>query len=126
MVDVINIVTLNTTGIGATESMIQQAVDETASVIKNYCNLEKVPDGLGYTWANMAEDLVRYRKARNDADTGIPQAVTADSVSEINIGDTSIKLGSSSSSTLKAHQVNADSLIMNYREQLSKFRRLVW
>lgn len=127
---VLDIVTSNLQGSGVTTIAITQAVDETAYVIKNYCNISDIPDGLKYTWANMAEDLARYRAARDKADSGTLPAASADNVSELRIGDTTIKLGGnareSSSKELKAHTVDADSLIMNYQSQLNKFRRMVW
>lgn len=126
----LEIITNNLQGSDISQLAITQAVDETAYVIKNYCNIQDIPDGLKYTWANMAEDLVRYRDARTKADAGTLPAASSDNVAELRVGDTTIKLGGnnreSSSKELKAHTVDADSLIMNYQSQLNKFRRMVW
>ena len=127
---VLDIITNNLQGSGITELAIQQAVDETAYVIKNYCNIATIPDELKYTWANMAEDLARYRLARNSADNGSLPEIGADQVSELRIGDTTIKIGGNSkqsaSRELKAHAIDADAVLMNYTAQLNRFRRMVW
>lgn len=125
---VIEIVTNNVSHLNLTESQIQQGVDEVAMAIKNYCNLNSIPAELVYVHANMAEDLLRYRKARRDADQGITVAPSNNDVTDLKIGDTNIKLvaGSNVPKELKAHMITVDSLVMDYQSQLNGFRRMVW
>lgn len=113
-----------------TEVNEQLAIDETEQVIKNYCNINLVPAGLNFTWANMAVDLLKYTYASNSADTSSAEPDSAE-VSSVKIGDTQIQLGGASTTNqraaaLRSHTAMLDSITMNYKEQLNKFRRMVW
>lgn len=103
------------------------AIGEVEQVIKNYCNLDRVPEALKYTWANMAVDLIKYNHESNNG--GGDMAADAADVSSIKVGDTQIQLGGGSSSrakVLNSHRPNLDQIVMNYQSQLNKFRRMVW
>ena len=125
---VLEIVTANVSHLNLTEAQIQQSVDEVAMAIKNYCNIASIPSELIYVQANMAEDLLRYRKARREADQGLTVAPSNTDVTDLKIGDTNIKLvaGSNVPRELKAHALTVDRLIMDYQSQLNGFRRMVW
>lgn len=125
---VLEIVTANVSHLNLTETQIQQSVDEVAMAIKNYCNIASIPSELIYVQANMAEDLLRYRKARREADQGLTVAPSNTDVTDLKIGDTNIKLvaGSNVPRELKAHAITVDRLIMDYQSQLNGFRRMVW
>ena len=106
---------------------IQLAVMEVEEVIKQYCNMDQVPEALKYTWANMAVDLVKYNYESNNS--GGEVAADAADVSSIKVGDTQIQLGGGSGSrakVLNSHRPNLDQIVMNYQSQLNKFRRMVW
>ena len=112
-----------------TELDIQLAVDEVKEVIKNYCSIDDIPEALKYTWANMAVDLVRYQYESNNSSEDVLNDIDASDVSNIKIGDTQIALqgnNSERSKTLKSHRPNLDQIVMNNKEQLNKFRRMVW
>lgn len=119
-----------------TEVDVQLAIDEVELVIRNYCNIEEtsdIPEALSFTWANMAVDLLKYtyETNRTDAGAGGTTEVDAAEVSSLKIGDTQISLGGSGSAsqrsrTLRSHVAVLDQLTMNHREQLNKFRRVVW
>lgn len=112
-----------------TELDIQLAIDEVQMVIKNYCSIDEVPEGLKYTWANMAADLVLYQYASNNSSDDVLSDIDVGDVSNLKIGDTQIALqgGSSDRSrTLKSHRPNLDQIVMNNKEQLNRFRRMVW
>ena len=125
---VLEIVTTNVSHLNLTEAQIKQSVDEVAMAIKNYCNIASIPSELIYVQANMAEDLLRYRKARREADQGLTVAPSNTDVTDLKIGDTNIKLvaGSNVPRELKAHALTVDRLIMDYQSQLNGFRRMVW
>lgn len=105
------------------------AIAEVEQTIKNYCNIESVPEALNFTWANMAVDLIKYQTAVNAPDD-ILGSISPSDVSAVKVGDTQITLGgnaeSEQSRISKSHQANLDILLMNYKEQLNKFRRMVW
>lgn len=124
---VLEIVNLKITDATITELDIQLAIDEVQMVIKNYCNIDEVPEALNYTWANMAVDLIKYNYESNNS--GGEVAADAADVSSLKIGDTQIQLGGGSSSrakVLNSHKLNLDRIVMNYQSQLNKFRRMVW
>lgn len=109
----------------------QLCIDETEVTIKNYCCISVLPEALKFTWANMAVDLIRYQWASANKDSEQPKNISAGDISSIKIGDTNIQIGEGSitnqyNKAIKSHQANLDSLVMNYKDQLNKFRRMVW
>ncbi|MFA5638822.1 MAG: hypothetical protein WC961_08080 [Anaerovoracaceae bacterium] len=115
--------------VAITEPDIQLAVDEVEEVIKNYCSIDEVPEGLKYTWANMSVDLVRYQYESNISTDDVLAGIDASDVSNLKIGDTQIALQGNNSErgkTLKSHRPNLDQIVMNNKQQLNKFRRMVW
>ena len=112
-----------------TELDINMAIDEVGEEIKNYCNIDIIPDGLRYTWANMAIDLAKYQYEVNNPVDDILDALDATDVSTLKIGDTNIALGGNNSErakALKSHRPNLDQIILNYKAQLNRYRRMVW
>jgi len=112
-----------------TELDINMAIDEVGEEIKNYCNIDEIPDGLRYTWANMAIDLAKYQYEVNNPVDDILDALDATDVSTLKIGDTNIALGGNNSErakALKSHRPNLDQIILNYKAQLNRYRRMVW
>lgn len=115
--------------VAITEPDIQLAVDEVEEVIKNYCSIDEVPEGLKYTWANMSVDLVRYQYESNISTDDVLAGIDASDVSNLKIGDTQIALQGNNSErgkTLKSHRPNLDQIVMNNKAQLNRFRRMVW
>ena len=128
---VLEIVTEKLDNDNISSSKREMAIEEVEQAIKNYCNINSVPDALKFTWANMAVDLIRYQYASTNKDSGDLGSIDIGSVSSLKIGDTDIKLGGSNDTTaqsiaIKSHKVNVDDIVMNYRQQLVAFRRMVW
>lgn len=93
------------------------ALDEAAQLIKNYCNREFVPWQLNYTWANMAQDIIKGRYTQQN--TGdIPD----NEIASIRAGDMTISRGAN----LVAHRVNVDDLTKIYSAELNNFRTFRW
>ena len=112
-----------------TELDIQLAVSEVEEVIKNYCNIDTIPEALKFTWANMSVDLVRYQHESNISADDVLAGIDASDVSNLKIGDTQIALQGNNSErgkTLKSHRPNLDQIVMNNKQQLNRFRRMVW
>lgn len=109
---------------------ITMSIAEVEQAIKNFCNIDSIPEGLVYVWANMVVDMAMYNiELEKGADEIILGALS--NVESAKVGDTDVKLGEKSSSTeraklLNAHIVNLDNIVMNYRDSLYKYRRLVW
>lgn len=124
---VLEIVNLKITDATITELEKALAVGEVEQVIKNYCNIDEVPNALSYTWANMAADLIKYNYESNNSEG--ERAADEAGISSIKVGDTQIQLGGGSGSRAKvldSHSPNLDQIVMNYQSQLNKFRRMVW
>lgn len=123
------IVDVKLTDILITEAEKLLAIAEVEQVIKSYCNIDKVPVELNFTWANMVVDLLRFQHAANNPGGELDDINVGD-VSALKIGDTNITLGGNSASAysrgIKSHQADLDSLVMSYKSQLQKFRRMVW
>jgi hypothetical protein len=114
-----------------TEVDAQLAIDEVEQTIKNYCSVSLVPAELNFTWANMAVDLLKYDHAVNS--TGDVSDIDSSEVSSLKIGDTQVQLGGTSekstnqrATALRSHVAGLDAIIMNYKDQLNKQRRMVW
>lgn len=90
---------------------LQFVLDDMEETVKNYCNLDTVPEGLVNTVYRMAIDLYRYD---HPGEAGAP--VTVASISE---GDTS----TSFSSTV---DVLAGSILKDYQGQLNRYRKIGW
>lgn len=107
-------------------------IEEIEQTIKNFCNIETVPEALKFVEANMAVDLQNYYLAiSNTSGTGDVQDIDVSEINSLRIGDTTIGLGNGSDTNViakakKSHVPNLDQIVMNYREQLCKFRRMVW
>lgn len=93
------------------------ALDEAAQLIKNYCNRSFVPWQLNYTWANMAQDIIKGRYTPTKAGD-IPD----NEIGSIRAGDVTI----SRSNELVAHRVNVDDLTKIYAAELNNFRTFRW
>ena len=110
---------------------IELGIDEVEQYILNYCNISVVPFALRFVWANMVVDLLNYQfYKKNPEDTSSNNGIIgiAD-VSNIQIGDTQVKLGSwsvtdSRTQALKSHVANLDEILFNYNAQLNQFRRI--
>lgn len=112
------------------QSLIDLAVEEVEQEIKNYCHIDKVPEELKFTWANMTVDLVRYQYANTPESTENENFSLGD-VSALKVGDTNIGFGAGGATNahniaIKSHSPNLDDIVMNYRQQLNAFRRMVW
>lgn len=113
------------------ELTCQIAIEEVEQAIKNYCNIDKVPGELKFIAANMAVDLVRYERAIIGEDTEELDEISLSDVTAIKIGDTNISLGKGAESSVvdrakDSHKPDLDKIVLNYKEQLNGFRRMVW
>lgn len=120
---------LGESGASLSPLSLELAIAEVEQAIKNYCSISSVPDALRFTWANMAVDLLRYELASSEGPNE-DEEVDMNGVSSIRMGDTTINLGGGANSSygraINSHKANLDDIVMNHREQLHKFRRMVW
>lgn len=96
--------------------------------ILNYCNIEKMPLGLKFTYVNMimASYLELY-VIKNYVNDGDSEKAIAASIASITEGDVSVtyKDNTSSDKVLNAKAL-IGSLMDGYRAYLTRYRRMVW
>ena len=85
-------------------------IEDVEETIKNYCNVEKVPEGLLNTAYRMAMDLYRNENIGQDS--------VAVSVSTITEGDTSTSFKQYADDNFK------DTILKNYRRTLNRYRKV--
>lgn len=102
-------------GIAADDSSkdipLQFIMENVEEIVKNYCNIPAVPDGLESTCYRMAMDLYRA--------VGIGEADIPLFVSSIKEGDTTTSFGSKLS-------LLSGSILNDYKMQLNRYRKLRW
>ncbi len=87
-------------------TFIADIVEET---VLNYCNLDKLPDGLKNTCLRMAVDLYRYEKP---TESGVPLRVA------------SITEGDTATSFSVLNDVLKGTILKDYKGQLNRYRRM--
>lgn len=115
---------------------LDEPIDEVHQAICNYCNIDCVPEELKYVWANMVVDYWRWSTSVAGSGSGTPGkpnlSTVAITVASLKEGDTTIGFSadtaSQSAQSGNAHSMAAvlDQVVMNYLDQLNRFRRVVW
>ena len=95
------------------DSVLEYIIADVEETIKNYCNLEEMPEGLFFTSYRMAVDLYR----NENFGQGEPAAGTVASITE---GDTSISFTKSAESDFK------NTLLKNYEKTLQRYRKVAF
>lgn len=96
--------------------------------ILNYCNIEKMPKGLKFTYVNMmCASYLELYVIKNYVNDGDSEKAIAASVASITEGDVSVtyKDNTSSDKVLNAKAL-IGSLMDGYRAYLTRYRRMVW
>lgn len=102
--EIINIV-LTELELSEPTALIELDIARVTRLVKNYCNLEEIPEALNFTIADMVADLQRARSGNN---------VT---VTDVDMGDTSYSFSTDNA---------IDGLVKDYQANLNTFRRLRW
>lgn len=96
--------------------------------ILNYCNIEKLPKGLKFTYVNMiCASYLELYVVKNYVNSEDNEKAIAASVASITEGDVSVtyKDNTSSDKVLNAKAL-IGSLMDGYRAYLTRYRRMVW
>ena len=96
-----------------TDIILEFIINNVEEIIKNYCHVEEVPEGLLNTAYRMAIDIYR------NENVGSPESASG-SVASINEGDTSISFRQYVDDNFK------DTLLKNYNKSLNRYRKLVF
>ena len=119
------------------DALLDINIDEIEQAILNYCNIDVVPKQLMYTFANMVCDINTYDSQVVKDNTPATEETSGDieipasGINSVRVGNTTVTFGSGSDTSirnraLRSHEADLDSLILNYKAQLNKFRRMVW
>lgn len=102
------------------DEIIDSYVQEIGQRILNYCNILEVPTNLEPTWASMTIDALRIEQPN------IPEvANTNGGAVEVQIGDTSVSPSGDSELT-NTSKLAIDKIVLNYRIDLNRYRKMRW
>lgn len=105
---------------GTKDDVIQTYIDEIGNRIKHYCNISTIPADLNYIWASMVVYLVHYVQGSYDGDVG-------GAPSSIKEGDTQTTFNQVNKIISPAVSNSIiDGIIMNYKADLHRYRRMRW
>lgn len=92
------------------DAILKLIMRDTEETIKNYCNIDQVPEGLLHTSYRMAMDLYRNENIGNEEGNI--------SVSSITVGDTATSFKQSTEDSFK------NSVFKDYRKALNRYRKV--
>ncbi len=104
-------------GMEAREELLTFALESTKEIVKNYCHIKIIPEGLSYTVVRMAADLYQNEMASKKG--SIREGV----VSSIKMGDTSTEF--SFDAYKQEQEFFQKGLLKNYRSQLNQYRKVI-
>jgi hypothetical protein len=104
----------------AKKGLIYTYIDEIGLRIQHYCGIRVIPDDLLYTWASMTIDALRIEQPNLP---GI--AETSGGGESVTVGDTSTAPARPAGLTNTAKSV-IDAVVLNYRVDLNRYRKLRW
>lgn len=98
------------------DALVYSYVQEIGRRILDYCNIPEIPLELEYTWASMTIDALRAELPH------VSEIAQTAGAGEITVGDTTSKpaLGPELSKSV------LDTLVLNYRADLNRYRRMRW
>lgn len=105
---------------GTKDDLIVSYTDEIGERIKHYCNIKEIPEALNPTWAAMTIDAMRIEQPtleEIEATSGAAEAVQ--------LGDTSVRPAETQGVTNTSKEV-IDQVVLNYRIDLNRYRKLRW
>lgn len=94
-------------------AILEFILDDVAEIVKNYCNVEEVPEGLFNTAYRMAMDLYRNENIGHEESA-------LGSVSSITEGDTATSFRQYVDDNFK------ETVLKNYSAALNRYRKLVF
>lgn len=102
------------------DTLINSYVSEIQNRIVHYCNVDVIPDGLKFTWTAMVMDVLRVEQSSVDE-----IANTTDQGETVKLGDTSVAPAKIPGVTKSTKSI-VDEVVLNYRIDLNRFRKLRW
>lgn len=96
-------------GENSNELLISIAIEEAIESIKNYCNIESVPDALSFTVVNIAIDII-------NSDS---ESISNRTVKSIARGDTNITYADKK-------VLSKGDIVKSYSKQLNNYKKVRW
>lgn len=112
-----------------THDVLLGYVDEVTQTVENYCQIPHILFAMRFIVVNMCSDYVIYGdEVGKDIEEVDINADPAD-LSSVKVGDVTIGLGDKYRSNMRktvlnAHTYDLDSVLLNYKDQLNRFRRI--
>ena len=112
-----------------THDVLLGYVDEVTQTVENYCQIPHILFAMRFIVVNMCSDYVIYGdEVGRDIEEVDLNADPAD-LSSVKVGDVTIGLGDKYRSNMRktvlnAHTYDLDSVLLNYKDQLNRFRRI--
>ena len=112
-----------------THDVLLGYVDEVTQTVENYCQIPRILFAMRFIVVNMCSDYVIYGdEVGKDIEEVDLNADPAD-LSSVKVGDVTIGLGDKYRSNMRktvlnAHTYDLDSVLLNYKDQLNRFRRI--
>ncbi|EGT5474328.1 TPA: phage head-tail connector protein [Clostridioides difficile] len=94
------------------EMILEFILEDVEEIVKNYCNVSVIPEGLNSTVLRMAIDMYKNESLGSED-------IALGSISSISEGDTSVSYRSSASEF-------KESLLKDYKSQLNRYRKIRW
>lgn len=106
---------------GDLDELIESYVDEIGDRIRHYCNIDEIPQALEKTWASMVIDA-----ARIDLPNIAEIADTVGGAESVKVGDTQVTPARGSGEVSNTSKEVIDKVVLNYRIDLNRYRKLRW
>ncbi|OPA76627.1 DNA-packaging protein [Paenibacillus selenitireducens] len=103
------------------QPLMETYIEEIGNRIMHYCSVSTVPPGLKLVWVSMTIDAVRIDQPNIDE-----VADTAGRGETIKIGDTSTSPSNASGGLTNVSKSSIDAVVLNYRVDLNRYRRMRW
>ncbi|MGO0903530.1 phage head-tail connector protein [Clostridioides difficile] len=92
--------------------ILEFVLEDVEEMVKSYCNILTIPEGLNGTILRMAIDMYKNESLGSED-------IALGSISSISEGDTSVSYRSSASEF-------KESLLKDYKAQLNRYRKIRW
>ncbi|GIO42479.1 DNA-packaging protein [Paenibacillus apis] len=103
------------------DALLLPYVREIGRRIMHFCNISEIPDDLSDVWASMVMDAARVELPTVDEIND-----TAGGADNIKIGDTSVSPASGVAGLSNTAKSVIDKVVLNYRIDLVRYRKLRW
>lgn len=103
------------------DALIDSYIREIGRRIQHFCNIDDVPDALTDVWASMTMDALRVELPNVEEFNE-----SAGGGDNVKVGDTSVSPASSSSGLSNTAKKVIEQVVLNYRVDLVRYRKLRW